>query len=130
LDHPEKRIDVDFSAPQISSDGGLLLLRRAENVTQICEKLASLLPDSRDQNKVVHSRTEQIMQRAFMIACGYEDCNDADSLRHDPLFKTVCDSTPRDENIRWNRLRERGKRVALFSRLSRKFGCLLTHLTI
>ncbi len=33
-----------------------------------------------------------------MIAGGYEDCNDADSLRHDPLFKTVCGNTPRDEN--------------------------------
>ncbi len=98
LDHPEKRIDVDFSAPQISSDGGLLLLRRAESVTRICEKLASLLPDDRDWSKVIHSRKEQIMQRVFMIACGYEDCNDADSLRHDPLFKTVCDSTPRDEH--------------------------------
>jgi len=98
LDHPEKRIDLDFSAPQISSDGGLLLLRHAESVTRICEKLASLLPDDRDWSKVIHSRKEQIMQRAFMIAFGYEDCNDADSLRHDPLFKTVCDSTPRDEH--------------------------------
>ena len=98
LDHPEKRIDVDFDAPRISSDGGLLLLRRAEEGVRICEKMAAALPDERDQSRVVHSRLEQIAQRVFMIACGYEDCNDADSLRHDPLFKTVCGGTPRDED--------------------------------
>jgi len=98
FDHPKKRIDVAFDAPHVSSDGGLLLLRRAEGVVRICEKLAAALPDDRDQDRVVHSRREQIKQRVFMIACGYEDCADADSLRHDPLFKTVCDSTPRDES--------------------------------
>jgi len=97
FDHPEKRIDVAFDAPHVSSDGGLLLLRRAEGVVRICEKLAAILPDDRDQGRVVHSRVEQIKQRVFMIACGYEDCADADPLRHDPLFKTACDSTPRDE---------------------------------
>ena len=97
FDHPKKQIDVAFDAPQVSSDGGLLLLRQAEGVVRICEKLAAILPDDRDQNRVVHSRLEQIKQRVFMIACGYEDCNDADSLRDDPLFKTACDSTPRDE---------------------------------
>lgn len=98
FDHPQKRIDVAFDAPQVSSDGGLLLLRQAELATRICEKLAALLPDDRDWSRIVHSRKEQITQRVFMIACGYEDCNDADSLRHDPLFKTVCDGTPRDEH--------------------------------
>ena len=97
FDHPEKRIHVAFDAPHVSSDGGLLLLCRAEGVVRICEKLAAILPDVRDQDRVVHSRLEQLKQRVFMIACGYEDCADADSLRHDPLFKTACDSTPRDE---------------------------------
>ncbi len=96
FDHPEKRIDVAFDAPQLSSDGGLLLLRRMEAATRICEKLAALLPDDRDADRVVHTRLEQMKQRVFMIALGYEDCNDADNLRHDPLFKTVCDGAPRD----------------------------------
>ncbi len=98
FDHPKKRIEVAFDAPQISSDGGLLLLRRAAAATQICEKVAALLPDNREPGKVQHTRVEQILQRVFMIACGYEDCNDADSLRHDPLFKTVCGSSPREES--------------------------------
>ena len=98
FDHPKKRIEVAFDAPQISSDGGLLLLRRAAATTRICDKIAGLLPDSRELGKVQHSRVEQVMQRVLMIACGYEDCNDADSLRHDPLFKTVCGSSPREEN--------------------------------
>ena len=97
FDHPQKRIDVTFDAPQISSDAGLLLLRRAAAKTRICEEIARLLPDGRQEGKVKHSRYEQILQRVFMIACGYEDCNDADTLRHDPLLKTACGSSPRME---------------------------------
>jgi hypothetical protein len=97
FDHPKKRLDVTFDAPQISSDGGLLLLRRAAAEIGICEAISDLLPDDRELGKVRHSRLEQIRQRVFMIACGYEDCVDANYLRHDPLLKTVCDSSPRDE---------------------------------
>jgi len=96
FDHPEKRIDVSFDAPQISSDAGLLLLRKAAAEIKICDAIANLLPDDREEAKVKHSRIEQVLQRVFMIACGYEDCNDADTLRHDPLLKTVCDSSPKD----------------------------------
>ncbi len=97
FDHPKKRIDVAFDAPQISSDAGLLLLRKAAAEVGILEAISDLLPDDREQGKVQHPRLEQMRQRVFMIACGYEDCVDANSLRHDPLLKTVCDSTPHDE---------------------------------
>lgn len=96
FDHPEKKIEISFDAPLLSSDAGLLVLRRVEAITRICEKLAALLPDDRVPDRILHSRLEQVRQRVFMIALGYEDCNDADSLRHDPLFKTVCDGTPLD----------------------------------
>jgi hypothetical protein len=44
---------------------------------------------------VEHDRHEQVSQRIYQIALGYEDCNDADTLRHDPLFKLVCDRAPK-----------------------------------
>ncbi len=83
-------VDVRFDAPHASSDGGLLLLRKVDEKLKICEHLGALIPDTREQAKVVHSRTEQVRQRVLQIAMGYEDCNDADDLRTDPMFKLAC----------------------------------------
>lgn len=85
-----KPIDLAFDAPYLSSDGGFLLLAQLDDTLGICERLAASFPDPRDQAKVKHSRFEQIRQRLFQIVMGYEDCNDAQRLRHDPLLKTVC----------------------------------------
>jgi hypothetical protein len=90
------KVEVAFDAPESSSDGGLLLLRQADDRIGLSRWFASCLRDDRDPDRVVHERLEQVMQRVYQIACGYEDCNDADSLRHDPLLKTVCDRTPKD----------------------------------
>ncbi len=92
--HPGRDIVGDFSAARISSDGGLLLIRQADEKLGISKALAALLPDSRDADKVSHSRLEQVRQRLYQICLGYEDCNDADWLRTDPVFKTVCDLLP------------------------------------
>ena len=54
------------------------------------------MPDSRDPTRILHSRHEQLRQRVYQIALGYEDCNDADRLRFDPLLNTACDRTPKD----------------------------------
>ena len=89
--HPQRHLDLDFSASHVSSDGGLLLLRQLDERLGFLPRLASLLPDQRDQAKVVHSRLEQLRQRVFQIACGYDDQNDAQSLRQEPLFRTACD---------------------------------------
>lgn len=87
---------VEFDAPEISSDGGWLVLRQVDESLGVTAGLASCLRDGRDAVRVRHSRHEQVRQRVFQIACGYEDGNDADRLRHDPLLKTVCDRTPQD----------------------------------
>ena len=78
-------------AQTTSSDGGLFLLRQADERLRISRALAALMPDERDQKKVSHSRIEQFRQRLYQICLGYEDCNDANWLRTDPVFKTVCD---------------------------------------
>jgi hypothetical protein len=92
--HPTVPITVAFDAPQISSDGGVVLLRQMDERLELSERLAALLPDEREARKVRHARREQVRQRLYQIALGYADCNDADRLRHDPLLKSVCDRTP------------------------------------
>lgn len=95
--HPQLPVVVEFNAPEISSDGGVLLLRELDDALGLTEELARSLPDLRNAERVRHSRHEQLRQRVFQIALGYEDCNDADTLRHDPLLKTACDRFPKDE---------------------------------
>jgi hypothetical protein len=92
--HRTLPITVAFDAPQISSDGGLLLLRSMDDQLGLSKRLAALLPDERDPSKGKHERQEQVRQRLYQSALGYADCNDADRLRHDPLLKSVWDRTP------------------------------------
>lgn len=94
--HPKLPVVVDFDAPEISSDGGALLLRQLDERLGLTAGFAELLPDPRDPTRVVHSRREQAQQRILQIALGYEDCNDAEHLRHDPVLNTACDRTPND----------------------------------
>ena len=78
--HPARRVEARFDAPQTSSDGGLLLLRQLDETLGLCSRFASLLADTRHPVFVLHRREEQLRQRVFQIALGYEDQNDATSL--------------------------------------------------
>ena len=94
--HPNRRTDVSFDAPEISSDGGWLLLRQMDDRLGLTEWFAGLLPDKRKPERTEHSRREQAQQRIYQIAMAYEDCNDADYLRHDKVLKTACDLNPEE----------------------------------
>ena len=94
--HPQLGVDVSFDAPQISSDGGVIVLRQIDDGLGLTAGFSACLPDERDRTRIQHDRREQTRQRIYQIALGYEDCNDADTLRCDPLLKTVCDRTPND----------------------------------
>jgi len=95
--HPEVAVTMRFDAPQISSDGGAVLLRQVDDRLGLSAWVATALPDKRSPQRVIHDRHEQVRQRLYQIALGYEDCNDATQLRHDPVLKTVCDREPEDE---------------------------------
>ena len=82
-----------FDAPALTSDGGLLWLAAADRALDLCATLARDLPEQRAANRR-HSLLNLLRQRVFQIACGYEDQNDADTLRHDPLLKLVCGRLP------------------------------------
>ena len=88
---PKRPIDLSFDAPATSSDGGLLLLRQVDDRIGLTSRIASHFPDVRAAHRVVHSRAEQVRQRLFSIALGYEDQNDATALRHDPVLSLVCE---------------------------------------
>lgn len=82
-------ITVDFSAEQISSDGSVVLLEKLERKHKLINYFSKLIPDDRDQSKVVHSVEKLLKQRVFNLVQGYEDANDVDHLKSDPLFEHV-----------------------------------------
>src|SRR5512135_3661777 len=94
-----KTVQARFDGGEMSSDGGLLLLREVENRFQIADRLATCLDDRRDPERIVHSLTDIICFRMLMIAAGYEDGIDANSLRDDPLFKAALDRVPSDDPL-------------------------------
>jgi hypothetical protein len=94
--HPNRPVQILFDAPTTSSDGGLLLLRQVDDRLGLSRGFAACLPDDRDPSRVEHDRLEQVRQRVYQIAMGYEDCNDADTLRRDSMLKTVCSRLPEE----------------------------------
>jgi hypothetical protein len=89
-----KKLTVAFDGGSQSSDGGLLLLREAERRLGIAARLAAAFPDRRDPTRIHHEMAELIKTRVLAICCGYEDGNDLDRLRHDPLLKLAVGRPP------------------------------------
>jgi len=76
----------EFDGGKISSDSGGLLLREVEQRTHILKRLADCFTDHRNTDLIEHSLDSLIKQRVMGLALGYEDLNDHDTLRHDPLL--------------------------------------------
>ena len=89
-----KKVTADFAGGLISSDGGLVLLRAAERRLGLAEALAGCIREWRDPERVVHTLPAMLRFRMFAIACGYEDADDCDALRDDPLFKLAVGRAP------------------------------------
>ena len=85
-----RRVEVDFSGGHLSSDGGALLLREVDRTTQLCSRLADCFTDFRDQDFVEHELPVMLRQRILALALGYEDINDHERLRLDPLMAAMC----------------------------------------
>ncbi len=84
-------IHADFSGGQITSDAGLLPLRAFDQRHHLSRDLAARLSDPREEDRVRHDSLELLRQRIYQIVAGYEDANDADRLRHDPMLQIVAD---------------------------------------
>jgi Transposase DDE domain group 1 len=90
----DKPIIAAFDAEGFSASGGLLTLREIERRLGLAPRLAAHIADPREPTQVVHPTEEIIRFRMLMIAAGYEDGNDADVLRHDPMFKLAMGRLP------------------------------------
>jgi Transposase DDE domain group 1 len=89
-----KIISGTFDQENVSSDGGLVLVKAADERHQLSEQIALNLNDKRQSGKSKFSLVEMIRQRLFMICCGSEDVNDADRLSSDPMHKIAVGRNP------------------------------------
>jgi hypothetical protein len=94
-----KAVVARFDGGRLSSEGGLLALREIERRLGLADRLANCLVDPRAPERVEHRLAEIIRFRMLMIAAGYEDGNDADALRRDPMFKLALDRLPAGEEL-------------------------------
>ena len=92
-----KSVSARFDDPAVSSDGGALLLRDVDRRIGLLERFAGAICDERRQSHVDHQLVELLRQRTYQICCGYEDANDSDTLRDDPVFKTAVGRDPLED---------------------------------
>ncbi len=86
-------MEVDFTGGTLSTDGGVLLLRQLDAGLGLTRELASCFQDWRDHRFVDHSIEQLLRQRLYGLALGYEDLNDHEQLRRDPLLAAACEKT-------------------------------------
>jgi Transposase DDE domain group 1 len=84
-----RSVTASFDGGRISSDAGALLLGATDRVLGLTRRLAGCFKDSRDPNYIEHAVETLVMQRIVGIALGYEDLNDHDELRHDPVLAVL-----------------------------------------
>jgi Transposase DDE domain group 1 len=113
-----RQVLASFDGGDISSDGGALLLRQVESLTGIIRQFAACFTDHRDPELIEHPLEHLIAQRVYALALGYEDLNDHDDLRRDPLLATVVGKTDPTGGSRRRRA-DRGKALAGKSTLNR-----------
>ena len=92
-----KKIVADCDGGHLTSDAGGLLLREVDRKLGLTRKLAACIPDPRNPLMTLHDQHTMLAQRIFGIALGYEDLNDHDTLRDDPLFALMVDKQPDPE---------------------------------
>lgn len=91
-----KEVVARFDGGDVTSDAGLLLLRDADRHLGITAALITSIEDLRQPGKVQHPLVELVRTRVYSVAQGYSDCNDLDTLRHDPVLKLSCGVLPGD----------------------------------
>ena len=87
-----RRVVSAFDGGVITSDAGAVLLRHTDRAIALFDRVAAYFADGRDRGLVVHSVRTMVAQRISAIAPGYEDVEDHDTLRHDPVLGLLSDS--------------------------------------
>jgi Transposase DDE domain group 1 len=97
--HFSRQVVAEFSAERLTTDGGVLLLRQVDRRIQLLSRLASCFVDQRDPLRVEHTVAEMVAQRVYGLALGYEDLNDHEQLRHDPLLGLLAGKRDLDADL-------------------------------
>ena len=84
-----RKIVAHFNGGNITSDAGGVFLQQAERITSIVSQFAGCFTDYRDPDLTEHTVNELVAQRVYALALGYEDLNDHDELRNDPLLAVL-----------------------------------------
>lgn len=113
-----RRIVAGFDGGRMTSDGGALLLREADRLFNVTQRVADAFVDYRDPGRIEHDVKTLVAQRIFALALGYEDLNDHDRLRDDPALALACGIDDVDGERR-ARERDRGHALAASSTLNR-----------
>jgi hypothetical protein len=118
--HPlnQRQVVGRFDGGAITTDAGGLLLREVEKHTRIIERFAACFRDHRAAGQVEHTVRELVAQRVYGLALGYEDLNDHEQLRRDPLLAVLAEKADPTGESR-ARQRDRGKALAGKSTLNR-----------
>lgn len=114
----QREVVAAFNGGKITSDGGGLLLREVEAKFRFIEQFAGCFTDHRDPEAIEHSVVDLLKQRVFGLCLGYEDLNDHDRLRFDPLLAVLVGKKDPQGNDRL-RQRDKGKPLAGKSTLNR-----------
>ena len=113
-----KIVTVDFQGGDVSSEGGALLLSQMDHSYGYSRRFAQCFTDYRNCELIEHSVLELVRQRTYGLALGYEDLNDHDRLRLDPLMAAACGKEDPSGQDR-ERRQDRGKALAGKSTLNR-----------
>jgi len=92
-----KKILADFNGGKITSDAGALLLRQVDNRIGLMDAISNCIPDPRHPSFTKHNQRSMLAQRIYAIAMGYEDLNDHQSLRNDPVMQTITEQNRQQE---------------------------------
>ena len=97
--HFSRRVEAGFTAGEVTSDGGALLLREVENKIHLLDRLPACFSDGRSPWFTLHQLPEMLSQRIYGLALGYEDLNDHEQLRSDPLLALLSGKRELDEPL-------------------------------
>jgi hypothetical protein len=87
-------VRAEFTGGELSSDLGAAILGAVDRRIGMIDRLTAAITDLRDTRYTTHTMRDLLTQRDFQIACGYEDGNDANTLRNDPMFKLAAERAP------------------------------------
>jgi len=94
-----RSVKACFDGGSLSSDAGVLVLREVDRRLGVADRMARCLDDPRNPDLITHALADMIRFRMMMIAAGYEDGNDAASLRQDPAFKMAQGIAPSGHHL-------------------------------